>query len=66
MKESMIAAMRSHAQGHISKHLMNVGVFLNNPVGVGEHPDVFESIEAELLEVAKYDDILEMLEKYVV
>jgi len=44
-RNKMIEAMRSHAQGHIDKHKMNVEVYLANPAGIGEHPDVFEAME---------------------
>jgi hypothetical protein len=64
MREKMLKAMRSHAQGHIDKHRMNVEVYLNNPAGIGEHPDVFEAMEQEIMEMAKYEDVLEMLNKY--
>jgi len=57
-------AMRSHAKGHIDKHKYNVEVYLNNPAGVGEHPDVFEAMETEILEIAKYQDVLDILDKY--
>ena len=63
-KDFMINAMRSHARGHIDKHKMNVEVYLNNPAGIGEHPDVFEAIEGEIIEIAKYNDVLDMLDKY--
>lgn len=64
MRQQMIAALRQHAHGHVEKHKMNVEVYLNNPAGIGEHPDVFEAMEQEILEIAKYDDVLEMLDKY--
>ena len=48
MRNKMIEAMRIHAQGHIAKHKMNVEVYLNNPVGVGEHSDIMETIQEEL------------------
>lgn len=64
MRNKMLKAMRSHAQGHIDKHKMNVEVYLANPAGIGEHPDVFEAMEMEILEIAKYDDVLEMLDKH--
>jgi len=64
-RAKMISAMISHAEGHIEKHKMNVEVYLKNPVGVGEHPDVFEAIEQELLEMAKYHDVIEMCETYL-
>ena len=63
-REVMIEALIDHAKGHIAKHRMNVEVYLTNPVGVGEHPDIMEAIEKELEEVAKYNDIIEMLHEY--
>lgn len=63
-REVMIEALIDHAKGHIAKHRMNVEVYLANPVGVGEHPDIMEAIEKELMEVAKYNDILEVLNEY--
>lgn len=57
-------ALIKHAEGHIHKHAMNVEIFLKNAAGVGEHPDVLESIEKELKVIAEYDDQIEMLKKY--
>ncbi len=64
MRETYLKAAVSHAQGHINKHLANIEVYMNNPVGVGEHPDIIEAIEMELEQVAKYDDQVEMIKKY--
>ena len=64
MREMLIQALRAHASGHIQKHKANVEVFLANAVGVGEHPDVLDSIEKELDEMARYNDQVEMLDKY--
>jgi len=64
MRQKMLDAMRSHAQGHIDKHKMNVEVYLANPAGIGEHSDVFEAMEMEILEMAKYEDVLDMLDKH--
>jgi hypothetical protein len=55
----------SHAKGHVDKHLANVEVYLTNPAGIGEHPDIMEAIESEMKIVAEYDDLLEMVEKYL-
>jgi len=43
---------------------MNVEIYLNNAVGVGEHPDVLEAVEKELEVIAKYHDQLEVINKY--
>lgn len=65
MREILLEAFKSHAQGHISKHLANIEVYLHNPAGIGEHSDIVDAIEIELKQVAEYDDLLEMVSKYL-
>ena len=64
MREQLLKAFVSHAQGHIDKHVANVEVYLTNPAGIGEHPDIIEAIESEIKQIAEYDDMLEMAKKY--
>ena len=64
MKEQIVKAMIEHAEGHISKHKMNVEIFLQKAVGVGEHNDILETIEKELNIIAQYEDQIEVLQKY--
>lgn len=64
MRKEMLEAARSHAWAHIQKHKVNVEVYLNNPVGVGEHSDIMDAIEKELEEMAKYQDHIDILDKY--
>lgn len=64
MREKLLKAVKSHAQGHIDKHLANIEVYLNNPVGVGEHPDIIEAIEKELEEIGIYQNQLDILDAY--
>ena len=64
MREILLDALRKHAEGHVAKHKANVEVYLNSTTGIGEHPDIVEAMEMEVMEIAKYDDVLEMLDKY--
>ena len=64
IRDILVKAFRSHAQGHIDKHVANVEVYLTTPAGIGEHSDIMGAIEIEMEEIAKYDDMLEMLNKY--
>ena len=64
MRAQLLAALKQHAQAHVEKHRMNVEVYLTNPAGIGEHSDIMEAIETELEEMAKYEDHLEILNKY--
>ena len=42
----------------------NVEVYLNNPVGIVEHSNIVESIEQELDMIAKYQDQIDIINKY--
>lgn len=64
MRKMLLEAVRKHAIGHIEKHRVNIEVYLNQSVGIGEHSDIIEAIEVELEEIAKYEDQLEILNKY--
>jgi hypothetical protein len=64
MRDLLITSTLTHAKGHVDKHIANVEVYLANPAGIGEHSDIIEAIEIELTEIAKYNDQIEMIEKY--
>lgn len=64
MRDKIIEAAYNHAKAHVEKHKMNVEVYLTNPAGIGEHSDIMEAIETELEEMAKYEDHMEILDKY--
>ena len=66
MREQLLRAVLAHAQGEIEKHKVNVNVYLENPVGIGEHQDIQEAIEIELGHIADYHDKLEMLNKFFI
>ena len=64
MRDQMIKALLAHAQGDIEKHKTNVEIYLTNPAGIGEHSDIMESIENELNMIAKYQDQIDVIQKY--
>ena len=64
MREQLIKALLAHAQGDIAKHKANIEVYLTNPVGIGEHSNIIEAIEGELDMIAKYQDQIDIINKY--
>ncbi len=64
MREQLLSALRSHADGQIAKHKANVEVYLNQVVGIGEHSDIIETLELEVEKIAKYEEQLQVLDKY--
>jgi len=65
MRDQLIKALLAHAQGDIAKHKANVEIYLTNPVGIGEHSNVMEAIEEELNMIAKYQDQIDIINKYL-
>ena len=64
MREQLLRAVLAHAQGEIAKHRANVEVYLEHPAGIGEHSDITEAIQVELDKIARYDDQVEVVNKY--
>ena len=71
MDRSMaIFCLKPHAKGMVQKHLANVEIYLKNPAGVGEQvrgelTSPMGAIEMELDNIAKYNNRLEMIDKYI-
>ena len=64
MREQLLSALMAHAQGEIAKHKANVEVYLEHPVGIGEHSDISEAIQCELDKIARYEDQVNVIDKY--
>jgi len=64
MRREMLEALKALAIGNIKKAKMNVEVYLKNPVGIGEHPDVLGAIQDQIDLIAKEEERLEVIEKY--
>ena len=64
MRPQLISALLAHANGEIAKHIANVEISLEHPVGIGEPSDITEAIGLELDKISRYHDQVEVLNKY--
>ena len=64
MREMLLAASKSYYVGMINKHISNVEILLTRSVGIGEHQDIQQAIDAELEKISIADDKLNMILKY--
>ena len=64
LREKTISALKNNAIGNISKAKVNIEVYLHNPVGIGEHPDVLGAIQEQLDIIAHEEERLEVLDKH--
>jgi len=60
----MLDALRAEAQGNIEKAKTNIEIYLHNPVGIGEHPDVLAAIQDQLDIIAHEEERIEVLNKH--
>jgi len=49
MRREMLEALKALAIGNIKKAKMNIEIYLVNPVGIGEHPDVLAQCQIKLM-----------------
>ena len=64
MRKQLLNALLAHAQGEIAMHRANVEVYLTNPVGIGDHPDVTQAMQEELDKIARWHDQIEVINTY--
>ena len=60
----MIVALRKIYEAEIAHARANVDVYLNSPVGIGEHPDLVSAVDEQIDKMAHAEDKLEILKKY--
>ena len=61
MDYSIVSALKKKLEGDIEKSKVNISVYLNQSVGIGEHIDIVETVEKELTKLAEAEDKLETL-----
>ena len=64
MRKQLLNALLSHARGEIDMHKANVEVYLTNPTGIGEYPDITAAIQEEIDKIARWHDQIEVINTY--
>ena len=67
MKEQLVHALKTKYDADYQMHKANLDIYLNNPVGIGEHPQHFEEMDKfnysinQLRESLYNDDFIQMM-----
>ena len=64
LRVKMLNAVLLHAEGNIAKATANVEVYLHNPVGIGEHPDVLAAIQEQIDIIAHEEERIGVIQKH--
>ena len=63
MIDPLLDALRKKYEGEIAQAKANINVYITNPVGIGEHPNLVAAVDSEVEKLADATDKLNVLIK---
>jgi hypothetical protein len=64
LRFQILDALFAQAQGNIAKAKVNIEIYLQAPVGIGEHSDILASIQEQVDIIAHEKERIEVLKEY--
>ena len=64
IKESMIKALRKKYEADIEEAKATAEVYLQRPVGIGEHPQFIEELDKLISKIAEADDKIKTINSH--
>ena len=64
LRKVLLEGLLANSEGKIRKAKANVEVYLHNPAGIGEHPDVLEAIRDQLVVIAHEEELMDVIERH--
>ena len=61
LRQGYLQSSYNHYIAERDKHVLDLEVYLSNPVAIGEHSDIGEDLRKKIEEVDKYDSIISTL-----
>tara|TARA_B100000131_G_scaffold96173_1_gene93192 strand:- start:3153 stop:3398 length:246 start_codon:yes stop_codon:yes gene_type:complete len=62
LAEELIEALEAKYRGQIAEAAANIRVYIENPMGIGEHPDVVAAMDTQIALIAEAQDKLDILQ----
>ncbi len=60
----MLDALMLQYEAEIAKAKSNIKVYMENPVGIGEHPDLAAAVDSQIELIAHAEDKINVLTRY--
>ena len=64
LRDEILKNQKTYYNGLIAKHQQNVEIYLNQPVGIGEHSDVMAAIDTEINAIAQAHEKIGIIDSY--
>ena len=59
--KELIEALEAKYKGQIAEAAANIRVYIENPTGIGEHPDVVAAMDSQVAVIAEAQEKLDIL-----
>ena len=64
MRRAILEALEARFQSHVSEAEATIKIYLENSVGIGEHPQHIEEVDKQLQKIADAEEKLNALEDF--
>ena len=64
LRDNILKNQKTYYNGLIAKHQQNVEIYLDQPVGIGEHSDVMAAIDTEINAIAQAHEKIGIIDSY--
>ena len=64
MKKAILEALEAKYNAQIAEAVATIKIYLENSVGIGEHPQHIEEIDKQLQKIADAQEKLEVIESF--
>ena len=65
MTEALIQALQMKYRAQMEEARVNIVVYMKNPVGIGEHPEIIEAIDTQVAKFAEAQERLTALDDII-
>lgn len=65
MSVNLLHALAKQYEGEIAVAEANIAIYLKSPVGIGEHPDIVESVHSQITKLADAEEHLGVVRRLV-
>ena len=65
MKAMILEALQAKYFGEIKEAQANIEIYLENPVGIGEHPEILDAIDTQIAKLAEAQEQFEVLKEFI-
>ncbi len=61
----LLEALIKKLEGEVAMAKANIDVYMKNPAGIGEHPDVVQAVETQIEVIANAEEKIETIRKHL-